>query len=336
MSSFLWLDFLKGAPGLDSPFLYEYHGAYRFFDETSQGCPQIVMVIRDRHNYLAPEAQCGIRLRKVGLPLVFAADCGLHLPTDMQQARAGPLPAYLTQHHLSERKSWSSQNLAFSLYSRLLSWFSNAVVFFEKEHGGMAPILHISASWIWFAKGGDGGWPRPRVLIFGAHLGDVEQALAMEILQNFNHQKTLSFNAAKIAWKKCFSGITTVFHESPNFPLQQILDASLHIHQEKLVRYAAISVSHFKPLFSAACGHFSRPEIMPLSLLEVSRINNPVPKDMPFHVEELVRAVAEGEERLDHIVRLIASALLLDSHTPDAHGACVFSTLPFRRSLFAN
>src|SRR5437867_1962948 len=123
MASSPWLDLLESTAGLDAPLLHEHHGAYRLFNDVPDGHPQIVMLIRGRHTFLLPKAEHSIYLRRVGLPLWFAVDCGLHLPRRTGVLKAVPLGPSVSQYNLRERVSWPSQDLAYSLYSRLLSPF---------------------------------------------------------------------------------------------------------------------------------------------------------------------------------------------------------------------
>src|SRR6266699_1909201 len=89
MASSPWLDLLECTAGLDTPFLHEHHGAYGLFNDIPDGHPQIVMLIRGHHTFLMPEAEYSINLKRVGLPLLFAADCGLHLPQRLGVLKAG-------------------------------------------------------------------------------------------------------------------------------------------------------------------------------------------------------------------------------------------------------
>ena len=342
----LWLNLFQGAPGFDTPFLHEYLGPYRYFDRNCDDYPQIILLIKGQESHCSPKAERGVQLRQVRLPLCFIAECSLHEQPHLQRVKPGFLPPNIRQYHLEERRPFSSADLAYSLYSRLLSPFSNVVVFFEGDHGGMAPILRILASWIWFTPDDDCQWQRPAVLIFrSSHLGadasqpsDIENELAFVILQHFNHQKTLSFHAARSAWEKSFASITalptgTIATKSP---LRQMLDESALIQQGKVRSGNAFSAGHFKKSFRAACAAFAGPDVRALDLFEACRVDHPLPGQMPFHVEQVARMLQGDESRSNLPIRLIASALVSHSYDPSLHRTCAPDALSSCRSLFTN
>jgi hypothetical protein len=148
---------------------------------------------------------------------------------------------------------------------------------------------------------------------------DIHKELAMEILQNFNHDKTLSFRAALSAWKKCFASITAIIEPAGDIRVQRMLSESVRIQQEKVTSGMAFKAHHFKKLFRAACTHFAKPEMTPLNLLDISRVNNPALDEIRFHIQQVAGAARWKEERPDVPIKLIASALVSDSYGEAKH-----------------
>lgn len=322
MAQSRWLDILDGAAGLETPFLHLYHGPYAMLDRNPESCPQVIMLIRGQHKNLLPERETGIYLKRLSRPLVLVADCALHLVHRRSKVKAGPIPPNVSQYHLRGRRTWSSQDLAYSIYSRLLSPFSNAVVFFEDEHGGLASIIRILAHWIWFTPTGDYRPHLPRLLIFhrqGHRTINIEEELAFDILRNFNHERTLAFKNVKSAWKRCFGSITTIIQDVADFPLQRLLHESEEIQNDKVGRQGALNARHFQRTFRAACAHFAQPWDKPVNLLDASRAAHPFPRDMPYHVEQLTGAMARTPAAAEIPASLVARALVLDYSAPEVH-----------------
>jgi len=320
-----WLHLFEAPPGFDSPFLRENHGPYQDFDRNPRAYPEVITLIRGWNKFLPAKTEGSVQLGKIRFPLVLLADCTLHHPPQLQPINPGFLPPNVSQHHLTGRRLAKSQDLAYSLYSRLLSPFSNVVAFYGDEHGSLAPILHALASWISFTPDGAWFWPRPAVLIFlpswpGNKPVDIHEELAIEILQNFNHEKILSFRAAVSAWKKCFASVTAIIEPTGDIRLQRMISESARIQQEKMTSGVAFNAYHFKRFFRAACAHFAKAEIAPLNLLDISRVDNPSLDEIRFHVEQVAGAAKRKEGRPDIAIKLIASALVLDSYGQMKHG----------------
>lgn len=311
MSGCLWLRLAQRAPVLGTPLLLEHHYPYRLFGNIAS--PQVVLLIRGDRNFLSPKAEDTIQLRKVA-PQVFVADCCLHLGLVIPRVKGELLPPNISQYYLKDRRAWSREDVAYSIYSNLLSPLSNVVVFFEEEHGGLPGIVRILASWIWFAPDDDGlQWHRPCVLVYQSKHTEarvLEEALAIEILHNFNHQKTLTFKAAKSAWRRCFERIISVTRETTEFPLEPILHESLLVQQERLESRRDFRGRSFRRVFRASCEHFAS-ELGSYSLLGAC-FDNSVPNDLSVHVERVAKAGGPDGAHLS--ARLIASALVSASY----------------------
>jgi hypothetical protein len=327
MAQFRWLDLVDGAAGLETPLLYLYCGPYAILDRTPESCPQVIMLIR---GHKLPDRDSSIQLKRIGRPLVLLADCALHLVHRRSKVKAGPLPPNVLQYYLRGRRNWSSQDLVYSIYSRLLSPFSNAVVFFEDEHTSLASIMQILAHWVWLTPTGDYRPSLPRLLIFHRKRHrtiNVEDEVAFQILEHFNHEKTLAFKNVKSAWKRCFGSITTIAQEVADFPLERLLHESEEVQHYKVSRQGALNARHFQQTFRAACAHFAQPWDKPVDLLEASRAAHPFPRDFPYHVEQLAGAMAKTPAAAEIPAYLVARALMLDYSAPQVHRSFPYTPL---------
>ncbi|KAB5526446.1 hypothetical protein GE09DRAFT_1065027 [Coniochaeta sp. 2T2.1] len=196
----------------------------------------------------------------------------------------------------------------------------NTVVFFEDEHGGLASIMRILAYWVWFTAAGGYRPHLPRLLIFYRNGAiNVEEEIAFEILRNFNHERTLAFKDLKSAWKRCFRSITTIAQDVTEFPLQRLLLEPEEVQHDRVGRQGSLNARHFQRTFSAACAHFAQAWDKPVNLLDASRAAHPFPEDMPYHVEQLMGAVAKTTAGVQNYASLVARALMLDYSAPDIH-----------------
>lgn len=319
MAQSRWLDLVDGAAGLETPLLYLYYGPYAILDRNPEGCPQVIMLIR---GHKLPERDSGIHLKRIGRPLVFLADCALHLVHRPSKVKAGPVPPNVSQYHLQGRRHWSSQEVAYSIYSRLLSPFSNAVVFLEDEHTSLASIMRILAHWVWLTPASDYRPHLPRLFIFhrkGRRAVNVEDEVAFQILEHFNPERTLTFKTVRSAWKRCFGSIAAIAQEVADFPLQRLLHESEEVQHYKVGRQGALNARHFQQTFRAACAHFAQAWDEPLNLLQASRAAHPFPRDMPYHVEQLTAAMMRTPAAAELPASLVARALMLDYSATEAH-----------------
>jgi hypothetical protein len=245
----------------------------------------------------------------------------------MPSAKAGSPGPNVTQHCLKSRASWSNQNVAYSLYSRLLSPFTNVVVFFERDHGGLTPIFRILAHWIQLSPAAAGQWHRPHLVIYQTRQNSrsvkPDEEIAFEILEHYNPSKTLCFKYTKSAWKKCFASIVTLPQPTEQFPRDHILHQSVEVHRKKLAQSLLLKSTDFRRAFRAACQHFSRPEEEHLNLLNAYRPCERLCDALAFHIKEVAQAGDWTKEPPDTTIRLITSALLTATSVSGLRCKCV-------------
>lgn len=312
MFNSLWLDLGWSASG--EPLLLEHHRSYRHIAAESQEYLELILLVRgSRHseyNYLS-YAGDQVHLRRIGPPLVFVVECGLHLlpaitKSDVSDRR---VPGLISRHkvpgvHIPE--------IARLLYSRILSLFSTVLIFIEEEFGGLAGVIHELAAWA-HSSPSTSSRHRPRVLIVTAQRKHdsrrLEWELTAEILANFNPSRELSFKMAEKVWRKCFEGIEHVGRPQAVDGIYRLV-----LGVPFKVPYPRLGACQFAGLLRAGFRRFARCQQEPLGLIDVVRAtrDDPVPLELP-----LVRALrkrAGNAQELGVLSKLIASALTVDGY----------------------
>jgi hypothetical protein len=98
----------------------------------------------------------------------------------------------------------------------------------------------------------------------------------------------------------------------------RILQGSEHIQDRRRKAQVAFSANHFKAFFHLACEHFARDIVTPFSFVKASRLANPVPQDLPFHIANFLRDVKPPQIE-PFAIPFVASAITLDSYPPEMH-----------------
>jgi hypothetical protein len=102
---------------------------------------------------------------------------------------------------------------------------------------------------------------------------------------------------------------------------RRILQESQDVQEHRRKCQVAFSANHFKALFHSACTHFSVDILTPFSHIKASRLPNPVPEDLPFHIISFLKLIPR-KLHMTFGVPVIASSLSLDSYPPEMHCKC--------------
>lgn len=163
----LWIDLHSGSNDL---FMNEHHRPYNEFHKLyfpDEQAPQMIMPIDDKWKTevmkkLQPSLRSagghnGIYLHLLASETssrspVLVADCELH-NTALQKAVTSQPTAGITQHALIWRRkvpidSLDAKTLAYLVYSKLISPFSNVICLFADDLGGTEAVTEMLASWV--------------------------------------------------------------------------------------------------------------------------------------------------------------------------------------------
>lgn len=356
-SKTVWIDLFSGAPGLDGPFLLQYHRPYatlRELQSPREDRPQMVMLIGDTSKRLSARRLFGLRNNyeenKVHLHLfrerpgpILLADCELHLLSGMSTVSGGPVLGDRVQRHIRcVPHGVNPRLLATRIYAQLLAPFSTLICIFADDFGGTAAVARFLASWLAGGFPTCAEFPHPRVLvlrewdIFKRGLFDETRAL-----KNFRHELSrqiqgkirnndtvIGIELDNYIWKHFdsiglqafppFSREGEASSRAWELLQSRVLADSEEVLCGRAMARAAFSVAHFEAFFYAACLHFAEDMDKPFSFIEASRLTNPVPKDISAHLRGfLEHAIRIKQGEL--AFRVVASALSIDSYPPDMH-----------------
>lgn len=284
---------------------------------------------------------------------VLIADCELH-NTPLLNKASDSLTAGIKQHTLLWHRKVPTEGLdantlAHLVYSKLMTPFSTIICFFADDLGGTRAVAEILASWLVSLSNRSSDLPvstYPRVLILKANgrvrfneekatigfmkeLAKATRARNGSLAQISNGR--LSDERFNALLTQQFGGLRVLALPSAEYQSQiqrpddeweslrtRILQGSQHIQDRRRKAQVAFSANHFKAFFHLACEHFARDIVTPFSFVKASRLANPVPQDLPFHIANFLRDVKPPQIE-PFAIPFIASAITLNSYPPEMH-----------------
>ena len=308
MDASCWLDLYRGPPGLEGPFLQERSDVYRGLSYTSR----LVMLIRGEKTVLQKHRQ--IHLVPVDWSTALA-ECALHLQHDMKKVKGGPQPGNLTLHPVDMNRLASPTDVAHRLYSMTIAPLSTAIVFFEKEFGGIAAIIHFLARWVWGLMGQTSRYRPCVVIVWEKEITDLPQDLesrmTAEILAVCNPTRELTAKDAEVIWRGIFSSFAQLRSQAkPDWAV---------ICRKAIVAARGAACPSFSAtclirLLRAGCTQFSLTAVRIFNIIRASRTEQ-LRDQLPLQIQILFKHVMDDARILVPASLLAASALAIDSYS---------------------
>ena len=141
MAGSCWLEFQRGAPGLENALLVEHWTCYRSLEGPDATHRLVLLVRGPRYSPpkdLIPKHQvCLIQHHKT---ILF--DCTLHLAPALVEV-SGPHPSNVTRNTVHGSNSLPVDVIASRLYSLVLAPMCFCIIFAEDEFEDLDDIVHI-------------------------------------------------------------------------------------------------------------------------------------------------------------------------------------------------
>jgi hypothetical protein len=366
----LWIDIHSRSNEL---FINEHHRPYNEFHKLhfpDEQAPQMIMLIGDKWkteamNKLQPSlkntgSHNGIHLHLLPSETasrspVLVADCELHNTVLQNKAVASQPTGGITQRALLWRgkvpiDSLDAKTLAYLVYSKLISSFSNVICLFADDLGGTGAVTEMLASWLISLSSRSSDLPAstyPRVLILKKYEQSSfdEERATIHFMRNLAKVTKLRdgglgeklsgrlTEARLIALlKQQFGGLRILALPDPASQSRsqeldgfweslraRILRGSQNIQERRRKAKVAFSANHFQAFFHLACDHFAKDIVTPFSFIKASRLANPVPQDFSAHITNFLGNIKPAQVE-SFAIPFIASALTLDGYPPEMHG----------------
>ncbi|KAI9767708.1 MAG: hypothetical protein M1839_004369 [Geoglossum umbratile] len=242
-----------------------------------------------------------------------------------------------TRRSLSKvRMGLSLNEIADSIYTRLLFLFADVLCFFSSDLGGFKQIAcHMAA---WLEKGQSSTLPKstyPRVVIVTEKIplgAESEKEARNAFIRMLREETTkdLSEQVSAINVVALFPNGKMSDEARHRCLKERLMDESDQVRKNKGDTRTLFSATHFAAFFKYACDHLSETFEEPLDFIKLSRIQNPIAADLQEHLSNFLKHIKSPMELIEFAVPMIASSFLLDSYPPDIHmfePTSVFKTL---------
>ena len=210
-----------------------------------------------------------------------------------------------------------------SLYSRLLSPFTDVFCFFAADLGGLQPIALRIASWL--NTGPPSTLPVAThsqiIIVTEPSMPDLQETRVLDHFLQLLAQETRTDPST------CFAGIRvlSLLPSGDVSPLarhrklkEALMDASDKVRLARIESRTLFSAQHFAAFLGHACSHFAI-NSEPFNFIRTSRIDNLPALDLKDHLTRFLLKIRTLPELKSFAIPLIASSLLLDNYPPDMH-----------------
>ena len=266
---------------------------------------------------------------------IFLADADSHKQTfRAKPATADKCHETITRTVRSHAPSsgLSLDDVAVSVYARLIFPFVDTFCFFSADLGGLDQIACQIATWL--EKAISSTIPKcasPRVMIVSDEIppGAKSEKEARETFLWLLREKTTKdpFERISVIDIVALFPANTISIEARHRPLKErLMDGSDQVRKNRKDSQLLFSVTHFAALFKYACGHFAETMDQPFNFISASRRYNPVASDLEDHLSNFLRHVKKPTELTEFAVPIIASSFLLDTYPPGAHSRWALSS----------
>ncbi|KAH7119509.1 hypothetical protein B0J13DRAFT_407614, partial [Dactylonectria estremocensis] len=211
--------------------------------------------------------------------------------------------------------------IAYNIYSDVLSPFSDLVLLFVPDFGGISHVVKFLTSWLMNAMAK--GFPVcSRIIILHQDAHPHEDTRSCVTASFASQLKTLDPTKAYSSWdvermiSRCF--------QINNFALQgdlrrKIASEVANAYCIRVSRGHDFEAKHMKALLQTAIRQFSQQPSAVFDAVFASRARYPLPKSLPRHLTSLLRPI---QDISSSEIGAVASALVLDAFPPDMHCKC--------------
>jgi hypothetical protein len=309
------------APGLPGIYLEERLGPYRHLDGMRGLKPKAVTLIGGwlKRQFLATkmgiwaDAHGTVAASTSGSCLVF--DCELHLPSEKEipRVRAGPVVDNVRRHFIRRPLS-RSPGIAYDIYISILSYFSDVVLIFIPDFGGLEPVIRFLVYWMSCGKTTD--FPSRILLVHEQppKEGEVRSQLIEAYSKFIRTDDPMSAHSPRAIGRMvdvCFQIRDVAMHDDIHRQLRLSM-------RESFIRRVAcgfdFQARHFKAFFQTAVKTYARDPSWGFEFIAASRLRYPIPVGIERSVSSYLGTCPSKEE-----VQAVASALILDAYPAQMH-----------------
>jgi hypothetical protein len=227
----------------------------------------------------------------------------------------------------------SLDDIAVSVYTRLLFPFVDVFCFFSADLGGFKQIArHVAA---WLEKGSSSTLPKctyPRVIIV---IDKIPPGAGMEKEARKGFLWLLEEETTKDPFDQISAiDIVALFpagtmSDEARYRLlkERLMDGSDQVRKGREDTRLSFSATHFGALFKYASEHFAETIDQPFNFIKASRTCNPIAPDLEDHLSTFLKHATNLSELTEFVVPIIASSFFLDNYPPDAHSKSALSRL---------
>lgn len=297
----------SSAPGLPGPYLQEYVAPYQVFDLHAGNHYSTILAIggqQKRECFTPPiwsNDSSVVSLWQQGQD-DFVFDCEMHLgQEDLPRIIAGPRRGDY-QYHLLQNTG-TVLTFAHDIYYNILSRFSDIVVIFVLDIGGISKTLDMLCRWL--------SWPAckrepARIILCGAEL--TPQEIRFELMARVTSRLHCNGAQSRTSTTEAKRLIATAFHITTSTcdAVHEQVAGEARKDYDPVYR---LSVKHLKVLLRETIAQFAvKPSDIQLEVL--SRRRRPI----PIHIED---NITEFLDKTQHVqveaFEIVASALVMDA-----------------------
>jgi hypothetical protein len=251
---------------------------------------------------------------------IFIADCELYNCTSHERISINNTPSLVKrrviQWHRKVPKGVDCSTLANLVYAKLLAPFSTIVCLFADDYRDAKATARVLVSWLLHLKQPSSDLPMPtypRVIIFKrwknmestfdeklATIGfEHEMRREIEAKRSRNHSRLEELEYESLLAQQVGSVRVLAIPLQPDLQEQSVLlqmkrlkarllEESQDVQNQRRAARMAFSLTHVEAFLHTACDHFVQNIFEPFSFIRSSRIANPVPQDIAWHISRFL------------------------------------------------
>lgn len=314
---------------MSSDILFQLHGAclwenvsaYRLFELLGSAKPGLVLALGgwSKRQYLSREYSIAFqhsRYPSAALAIVnrdtIWIDCELHLRTHDCPPAHPPPPDNCVVHPFGQTAP--ALRPVHGLYFNVLSLFSDVVLIFVPDLGGITETVEFLGLWLNSIIAKE-SWPCPRFVLLHQDTADFEgmnSAIAAACLSKASNTcipkgaTTTIRNALRIS------------HVLLRAEVHEVVRADIAAScLEKKAAGRDFSAQHLQTLLQHAILHHTQKPLISFDPIIASRLRYPLPP----HLQQSITTFLRGFRKVDNSrqVDIVASALVMDAYPPEMH-----------------
>ena len=320
------LQLRSNAPGLPGPFLEENLAPYRLFDALGKKKLRVVLAIGDQ-----VKSQCLMRtwslLPRKDRSVAIAAleddslllDCSIHLQRDAEIPRVlgGPRRGDFNLHLLKDPGP-GAVKIAFSIYFNILSSFSDVVLIFVPDFGGLTKVVEFLCLWLKNTMK-NAIASRPHIVLLDHRVPEAKEvwcrifASFTSCLQRSDPTSMYTPMAIKQIMGRCFQIQSLPIQGSIRETVKQELQNSSF---DRISRGLDFRAHHGRTLLQAAVRQYAEGAYGVFDPIVAARAAYPLPELLMEHISLFLNTHVKvtGAE-----IGTVASALMLDAYPRGMH-----------------